>query len=76
MGGIVGVMACAQLRASEVAWAADSLAMSIGTPAVVSRCISERLAQEGAALTVVNNRDWCPRLSVVGFDELLDDLST
>ncbi|CAE7305342.1 DAGLB [Symbiodinium sp. CCMP2592] len=81
MGGAVSAMCVAMLRdkaAKDVArygqWASQCCAYGIGTPAVLSRNICERLAQSRAAFVVVNAQDWSPRASVSSVSELLDDL--
>ncbi|CAE7230370.1 unnamed protein product [Symbiodinium sp. CCMP2456] len=81
MGGAVSAMCVAMLRdkaAKDVArygnWASQCCAYGIGTPAVLSRNICERLAQSRAAFVAVNAQDWSPRASVSSVSELLDDL--
>jgi len=73
MGAAVAALACAKLL-HEASWAHDCVSFGIGTPGVMSRCISERLAEDRAVFTAVNGRDWSPRISVSNADELLDSL--
>mmetsp|Transcript_116992 Transcript_116992/g.251526 ORF Transcript_116992/g.251526 Transcript_116992/m.251526 type:complete len:472 (-) Transcript_116992:123-1538(-) len=73
MGGAIAALGAAHLR-KEAPWAADCVAYGIGTPAVLSRNIGERLARERAVFTCVNGRDWSPRSSTSNVVELMDDL--
>ncbi|CAJ1393389.1 unnamed protein product [Effrenium voratum] len=78
MGGAVSAMCAAILRDKASlqthAWARECRAMTIGTPASMSRNLGERLAAESAVYTVVNGQDWSPRASLSIGKELLDDL--
>ncbi|CAJ1326828.1 unnamed protein product [Effrenium voratum] len=78
MGGAVSAMCAAILRDKASlqthTWARECRAMTIGTPASMSRNLGERLAAESAVYTVVNGQDWSPRASLSSGKELLDDL--
>mmetsp|Transcript_46240 Transcript_46240/g.122635 ORF Transcript_46240/g.122635 Transcript_46240/m.122635 type:complete len:618 (-) Transcript_46240:120-1973(-) len=74
MGAACAVLAAAQLR-KECDWAYDCCAFGIGTPGIMSRCLGERLAEEGAMITAINQRDWSPRMTLTNVNELLDNLT-
>jgi len=74
MGGAVSALALAKLRCEVPPWRSRSVALGVGTPGIMSRCIGEQLRSESAVITAVNNRDWSPRFSTTNVRELMDDL--
>lgn len=74
MGGAVAAMCAALLRHEKHPWASNCVAFGVGTPAVLSRSVGERLLREKVVFTAVNERDWSPRSSMSSVDQLLDEL--
>merc|ERR1740121_1125474 len=72
MGGAVAAMAAMRYR-QEVG-CDRCISLGLGTPAIVSRSLGERSEREESVFTVINGRDWAPRVSVSNMYELLHDV--
>lgn len=69
-----GVAALAAMKFRQEAACMRCFSFGIGTPAIVSRSMSERVERERSVFTVINGRDWAPRVSLLSTLEIGEDI--